>query len=225
MSDFAVGSIQQSLLSQAQFQAVMGTTNWVIANGQGVSGSQYNLVTGNTTVPDLRGCYVRMSGDQSGLLGKIQEESVNLDAMTASTEIGGTNVYIGMTGVTTTGNANQLNSKSIVGNTNVYPSFTTKYGAMYVRWAAGTPDSMPTTPYIYQNLANTNQHRIYDSVRTVTLGNHSHALSLSGTFTMTGTTTTTTRTTSMEKRSATIEDYDSTTQPIHLAVNYFIKIN
>ena len=45
MPDLAVGSIQQSLLSEAQFQAVMGSTNWVLANGQGVSGSQYNTIS------------------------------------------------------------------------------------------------------------------------------------------------------------------------------------
>lgn len=53
-----VGSIIDSMLSEAQFQGLT-STGWIIADGRSVTGSSYALVTGNTTVPDLRGVFTR----------------------------------------------------------------------------------------------------------------------------------------------------------------------
>jgi len=60
-----VGSIQQSVLTEAQFLNTMPATErskWVLADGRDVTGTTYNTVTGDTHVPDLRGAYLRMAG-------------------------------------------------------------------------------------------------------------------------------------------------------------------
>jgi len=62
-----VGTIINSMLTPAQLASTPGntgpldlaTTIWVLADGQDVSGSQYALITGNSTVPDLRGMFLR----------------------------------------------------------------------------------------------------------------------------------------------------------------------
>lgn len=53
-----IGMIVPSMLTLAQFQAINGTS-WVLANGASVSGSTYAAITGSSTVPDLRGMFLR----------------------------------------------------------------------------------------------------------------------------------------------------------------------
>lgn len=55
----AVGSYDFSRLSEAQYQAQRGT-GWILADGRNVAGSRYATITGNTTVPDARGLFMRM---------------------------------------------------------------------------------------------------------------------------------------------------------------------
>lgn len=49
-----IGMIISSMLTEAQFQALNGTS-WVLAYGQNIAGSSYATITGNVTAPDLRG--------------------------------------------------------------------------------------------------------------------------------------------------------------------------
>jgi hypothetical protein len=53
-----VGSIVASMLTEAQFQGVNGT-DWVLADGRSVAGTTYAVATGENTVPDLRGQFLR----------------------------------------------------------------------------------------------------------------------------------------------------------------------
>ena|SRR5579884_3182075 len=53
-----IGMVVSSLLTLAQFQAINGT-GWVLADGSSVAGSTYASITGNSTIPDLRGMYLR----------------------------------------------------------------------------------------------------------------------------------------------------------------------
>ncbi len=53
-----LGSVTASMLTEAQFQDET-STGWVLADGRDVSASDYALLTGNTTVPDLRGVFIR----------------------------------------------------------------------------------------------------------------------------------------------------------------------
>lgn len=53
-----VGMIAHSMLTEAQFQAINGTS-WVLADGRNVAGSIYATTVGSSTVPDLRGMVLR----------------------------------------------------------------------------------------------------------------------------------------------------------------------
>lgn len=53
-----VGTTIQSMLTEIQFQSELNV-GWILAAGQDVTGSKYQIVTGNTHVPDLRGIFLR----------------------------------------------------------------------------------------------------------------------------------------------------------------------
>jgi hypothetical protein len=65
-----VGMIVSSMLTLAQFQAINGST-WVLADGASVVGSSYAAITSNSTVPDLRGMFLR--GKNNGRLDAQQD--------------------------------------------------------------------------------------------------------------------------------------------------------
>jgi hypothetical protein len=53
-----VGMIVHSMLTETQFQAINGVS-WVLADGRSVAGSIYATTTGSSSVPDLRGVFLR----------------------------------------------------------------------------------------------------------------------------------------------------------------------
>jgi len=53
-----VGSITQSMLTEAQYQTIKGV-GWILCDGRNVAGSQYHTITGNVTVPTLTGRFIR----------------------------------------------------------------------------------------------------------------------------------------------------------------------
>ena len=53
-----VGMIVQSILTEAQFQALNGT-GWVLMDGRNIAGSQYATITGTSALPDARGMFLR----------------------------------------------------------------------------------------------------------------------------------------------------------------------
>ena len=81
---WTVGSIQQSMLTETQWATALGAeaSKWAIADGRNVAGSKYATLTGNNTIPDLRGAYMRMAGKNvaktswdGGTLATFQEDS------------------------------------------------------------------------------------------------------------------------------------------------------
>lgn len=55
-----VGTVVASMLSEAQFGTVIpDATRWALADGRSVAGSTYATITGSSTVPDLRGVFLR----------------------------------------------------------------------------------------------------------------------------------------------------------------------
>ena len=78
-----VGEIKTAMLTEAQFQLAT-SSDWVLADGRDVTGSTYATVTGNTTIPDLRGQFLRgldtaASVDPDGAsrtLGHEQDDAV-----------------------------------------------------------------------------------------------------------------------------------------------------
>ena len=61
-----IGSIEASFLTEAQYQARRGM-GYILADGRNVLGSAYYVITGNTTVPDLRGLFLRMHDHSAGV--------------------------------------------------------------------------------------------------------------------------------------------------------------
>lgn len=59
-----IGSVIHSMLTEAQFQAEAGL-GWVLADGRNVSTSRYKDITGNTTIPDMRGAFLRAKNNGS----------------------------------------------------------------------------------------------------------------------------------------------------------------
>ena len=54
----SVGTVNQSMLTEAQYQAEKGS-QWILADGRNVAGSYYEALTGLSVVPDMRGQFVR----------------------------------------------------------------------------------------------------------------------------------------------------------------------
>ena len=54
----AVGDIVASMLTPGEFTAIRGP-DWVLADGSSYSSSRYAQITGNPSVPDLRGVFLR----------------------------------------------------------------------------------------------------------------------------------------------------------------------
>ena len=53
-----VGDVKHAMLDEATFQSIHGT-DWVLADGRSVTGSQYETITGNANIPDMRGQFLR----------------------------------------------------------------------------------------------------------------------------------------------------------------------
>lgn len=73
-----VGMIVQSMLTEAQFQALNGTS-WVLMDGRSVAGSSYATVTGSATIPDARGMVLRGRNDGGSALGTRADGKQNPD--------------------------------------------------------------------------------------------------------------------------------------------------
>ena len=104
------GTITQSLLTEAQFNASLATHQagqWVLADGRSVAGSRYATITGNNNVPDLRGAFLRMAGTNStnaswagGALDSWHEDTTRRPRNTAfsgSTNTTGSHTHTGGT--------------------------------------------------------------------------------------------------------------------------------
>lgn len=223
MPDFAVGSIQQSLLSQAQFQAVMGTTKWVLANGQGASGSQYSIITGNDNVPDFRGCFIRMVGGEADPLTIKQDSGVNINNtnINISTEVGGTDVSVGGTTVNVSGACNQLDGWTKYAE----PTSTLQYNqGPYVLYGSND-DPIKSNFWSLLNTGDSNRDNIKDYTHYGDVSHNHSGTSLSGNFSLSGMTATGTRVTANDTRDGIFTGDSSETRPKNVAMNFFIKIN
>jgi hypothetical protein len=74
----AVGDVVSSLLAEAQFQVIRGN-GWVLADGRSVAGSQYQVITGASTIPDLRGVFLRGRNDGGSAAGARNDGNQNPD--------------------------------------------------------------------------------------------------------------------------------------------------
>lgn len=65
-STFQVGDVVQSVLDEATFQSLRDT-NWVLCDGRSVVGTDYQSITLNSNIPDLRGKFPRMKDNGAGI--------------------------------------------------------------------------------------------------------------------------------------------------------------
>lgn len=79
-----VGDMKMSALTEPQFKLALGSVDerkWALADGRDVSTSAYARITGRTTLPDLRGAFIRMAGNNTnpgwagGALNSYGEDS------------------------------------------------------------------------------------------------------------------------------------------------------
>lgn len=61
-----IGTVIHSMLTTTQFAAEYGD-NWVLADGRSVTGTKYALVTGVSTIPDMRDVFLRGKGNGRGI--------------------------------------------------------------------------------------------------------------------------------------------------------------
>ena len=79
-----VGTIIHSMLTTAQFSAEYGD-NWVLADGRSVTGTKYASVTGNTTIPDMRGAFLRGKGSTYNPDGDLTIGTYTVDKFASHT--------------------------------------------------------------------------------------------------------------------------------------------
>ena len=92
-SFFTVGSIQQTFLSASEFESIMGT-DWVLADGRDVTGSSYETITGNSSVPDCRGLFLRtVGGNANATIGGTQSDTTAQNGLSASTNSAGSHTH------------------------------------------------------------------------------------------------------------------------------------
>ena len=92
---YMLGDIKQSTLTEPQFKTLLGALeekNWALADGRDVSTSAWAAITGRTKLPDLRGSYLRMAGQNStnvawvgGTLNSYQEDTTRIPRDTSFT--------------------------------------------------------------------------------------------------------------------------------------------
>jgi hypothetical protein len=102
VSTTPVGTIIQSVLTPQQFQTAMGAdgAKWRLAAGGDCVGTAYATLTGATTLPDLRGAFLRMAGQSlsgwdGGALNAFSEDSTKRPntAFTGATNYEGAHVH------------------------------------------------------------------------------------------------------------------------------------
>ena len=64
-----VGTIIQSALTQDELNGLDGEGVWRLCDGGNAPGSKYATITKRTTVPDLRGSFLRGAGTRTGVTG------------------------------------------------------------------------------------------------------------------------------------------------------------
>lgn len=96
-----VGTIIHSMLTTTQFSAEYGD-NWVLADGRSVAGTKYASVTGSSTIPDMRGTFLRCkdngstrNADGDLALGTYTDDKFETHTHTIISVVGTSSGFIG----------------------------------------------------------------------------------------------------------------------------------
>jgi hypothetical protein len=82
-ASFAVGAVQQSFLSEAEFQKQMGR-GWVLCDGRTVSGSRWERLGYGSIIPNCTGRFLRTSGGDAADLRSAQDDSTAINGLSLS---------------------------------------------------------------------------------------------------------------------------------------------
>lgn len=201
----AVGSIKQSILTEAQFQAQAGT-DWVAMKGQSVAGSVICVTYSLCTLPDARNRFLRNSDAADTSLRGLVSDSTAKNGLDLTGDVaGGTASLSGSVSGGTASNGSLSVSDS--GHTHGYVRTDFVLAAGDV---AGVASGM------------------YNGTQTtVSTGSTSANVSLSGSISSTAASNGTLAVSNTAANNGTlaIDAGDSETAPDHIIVNTFVKIN
>ena len=202
---FVVGDVKTSFLTLVQFQALMGP-EWVLADGQDVTGSQYASITGLTVIPDCRGRFLRMEGTGSAALRGLQVQATAVNGLVNAASV--------VTGTTNIDHNHPTTSSGTISANHTHDSGTlkaqrsTSNGSSNIAGRASSTSNQGTV---------TTDINLGGSTGSVS-ANHTHATDLPalGTANI-----------SLASGSSTAQAItgDAETRPVNATVNYFIKIN
>lgn len=96
-----VGEVKSTVLTESEFSTLMGAeaSKWKLCNGQSCVGTAYATATSRTTVPDMRGRFMRMldptdAVDPDGStrsIGDTQGDETAINSLKLNVRVGGTN--------------------------------------------------------------------------------------------------------------------------------------
>lgn len=226
-----VGSVQQSILTEAQFQTQMGT-DWVKLKGQSIAGSKLCTQYSICTLPNAEGRFLRDSVSDAGLRTTVNDTTAKNGLTNSTSSVSATGTSGGSRALFKSANygINEgAHTHAITVSSHYHYS-----GEVHTSTAGAAYGSSTRSTYLYKdgNLESTSAKIIYrtsSTTPTATCGaaswstgatfntnsldsatyqdTHTHTLSVSGTAaaqTITG---------------------DTETAPDHLIVNTFVKIN
>ena len=247
-----VGSIQLSLLDEAQFATAMGVDadKWILADGRNVSGSEYTRITTNESVPNMTGMFTRMYREErsGGFIpseelfntqpvGESASDTLSFNKLDSEYYDSYTDPVTGIESgypvIVTQVGGTEVNvgsqSFSVSGNLNQFNNkggTVGQTGSLIPRLNFRT---LAETVYNSGNGVSEVCRSTSDALTTshsFTISSpHTHELNLSGTFSSSGTTASKTSTTAIAARLGTITGSAVETRPKNIAVNYYIRIN
>ena len=80
---WTVGDVKESMLDPTSFIALNGDS-WVPLDGTDVTGSMYETITGNATVPDASGAFIRSVGGAADSVGVLQSDATAQNGLTVA---------------------------------------------------------------------------------------------------------------------------------------------
>lgn len=89
-----IGSIVSSMLTDTQFKAEVGNSDWMVMNGQSCTGTDYGKLTGSTSVPNLVNRFLRMAKNDSEI-GVKEEDAIQKHGHREWVPTGNTKIKLG----------------------------------------------------------------------------------------------------------------------------------
>ena len=128
-----VGSIIQSIMTEAEFQAEAGTS-WILMDGRSIVGSKLARIKSISVVPDASGRFLRTAGGNAAALAVAQGQATAQNGLNAT---GGTASLTGTTTFASSGHQHQ----SPIGYSAGYQSTYTGFGSSGTTGAVGIHNS------------------------------------------------------------------------------------